>query len=49
MAAGVHASPVPHAHISTMTTHKTLRGPRGGMAVMGADWIKPLIDELQAS
>ena len=40
VAAGVHASPVPHAHISTMTTHKTLRGPRGGMAVMGADWIK---------
>lgn len=31
VAAGVHESPVPHAHISTTTTHKSLRGPRGGM------------------
>ena len=30
VAGGVHASPVPHAHITTTTTHKSLRGPRGG-------------------
>jgi len=33
VAGGVHASPLPHAHIATTTTHKTLRGPRGGMVL----------------
>lgn len=43
VAAGVHPSPVPHAHLVTMTTHKTLRGPRGGMAVTNdLDWLKKL-------
>tara|TARA_R110002126_G_scaffold41590_5_gene120825 strand:+ start:11403 stop:12689 length:1287 start_codon:yes stop_codon:yes gene_type:complete len=39
VAAGVHPSPVPHAPVCTMTTHKTLRGPRGGMIVCQKDRI----------
>ncbi len=33
VAAGVYPTPIPHAHITTTTTHKTLRGPRGGMVL----------------
>ncbi len=40
VAAGLHPSPVPHAHIVTTTTHKTLRGPRGGMILCRADLAK---------
>jgi glycine hydroxymethyltransferase len=36
VAAGIHASPFPHCHLVTTTTHKTLRGPRGGL-IMSAD------------
>ncbi len=38
VAGGVHPSPVPYAHITTTTTHKTLRGPRAGLIVAGKDY-----------
>jgi len=37
VAGGVHPSPVPHAHITTTTTHKTLRGPRAGLIICSKD------------
>ena len=37
VAAGVYPNPVPHAHVTTSTTHKTLRGPRGGIILAGDD------------
>jgi glycine hydroxymethyltransferase len=40
VAAGVHPSPIPHAPVVTTTTHKTLRGPRGGMIFCTADLAK---------
>ena len=42
VAAGEHPSPVPHSHIVTTTTHKTLRGPRGGMILSKADYAKAI-------
>jgi glycine hydroxymethyltransferase len=45
VAAGVHPSPVPHADIVSTTTHKTLRGPRGGMVLSKASFAKE-IDKL---
>ncbi|MDR2882915.1 MAG: serine hydroxymethyltransferase [Alistipes sp.] len=41
IAAGILDNPVPHTHIVTSTTHKTLRGPRGGIILMGADFDNP--------
>ena len=38
VAGGAHPSPVPHAHITTTTTHKTLRGPRAGLILAGKDY-----------
>jgi glycine hydroxymethyltransferase len=40
VAAGIHPSPVPHADFTTTTTHKTLRGPRGGMILCKAEHAK---------
>ncbi len=37
VAAGLHPSPIPYAHVTTTTTHKTLRGPRGGMIMAGQE------------
>ncbi|HEY6337320.1 MAG TPA: serine hydroxymethyltransferase [Candidatus Sulfotelmatobacter sp.] len=45
VAGGAHPSPVPHAHIVTSTTHKTLRGPRSGMILSKAEF-GPAIDKV---
>ena len=42
VATGVHATPVGHAHIVTTTTHKTLRGPRGGLILCDEAWKKKI-------
>jgi glycine hydroxymethyltransferase len=41
IAKGLIADPVPHCHVITTTTHKTLRGPRGGLIMMGKDFDNP--------
>lgn len=41
IAAGLLNNPIPHCHIVTSTTHKTLRGPRGGVILMGRDFDNP--------
>ena len=41
IAAGILTNPLPHCHIVTSTTHKTLRGPRGGIIMMGKDFENP--------
>ncbi|MEZ0575863.1 serine hydroxymethyltransferase [Halodesulfovibrio aestuarii] len=46
VAAGLHNSPVPHAHVTTTTTHKTLRGPRGGMILSTEDLGKKLNSQI---
>ena len=42
VAAGVHPNPVPYAHFVTTTTHKTLRGPRGGLILCGEEYAKKI-------
>ena len=42
VAAGVHQNPVPYAHVVTTTTHKTLRGPRGGMILCKEEFAKQI-------
>ncbi|AFV75407.1 glycine/serine hydroxymethyltransferase [Thermus oshimai JL-2] len=46
VAAGLHPNPVPHAHVVTSTTHKTLRGPRGGLIVGNDPELGKKIDKL---
>ncbi|MBX3368091.1 MAG: serine hydroxymethyltransferase [Phycisphaeraceae bacterium] len=45
VASGVHPSPFPHAHVVTTTTHKTLRGPRGGLILTNEEELAKKIDK----
>ncbi|MDD6208361.1 MAG: serine hydroxymethyltransferase [Clostridiales bacterium] len=42
VAAGLHESPIPYAHVTTTTTHKTLRGPRGGMILSSQEFAEEM-------
>ena len=46
VAAGLHPSPVPHAHVVTTTTHKTLRGPRSGLILSNDEEIGARVDRM---
>ncbi|MFP4085015.1 MAG: serine hydroxymethyltransferase [Desulfonatronovibrio sp.] len=46
IAAGLHPSPIEHAHFTTTTTHKTLRGPRGGMILSSEEYGKMLNSQI---
>ena len=48
IAKGILSDPLPHCHIVTTTTHKTLRGPRGGMIMIGKDFENPFGEKLKS-
>jgi glycine hydroxymethyltransferase len=48
IAMGLLSNPVPHCHVVTTTTHKTLRGPRGGLILMGEDFENPFGEKLKS-
>jgi len=48
IAKGILNDPLPHCHVVTTTTHKTLRGPRGGMIMMGKDFENPFGETLKS-
>ena len=47
IATGLLNNPLPHCHVVTTTTHKTLRGPRGGLILMGQDFDNPFGNTLK--
>ena len=47
IAKGILSDPIPHCHVVTTTTHKTLRGPRGGLILMGEDYDNPIGEKLK--
>ena len=48
IATGLLCDPIPHCHVVTTTTHKTLRGPRGGLILMGHDFENPFGEKLKS-